>query len=373
MTISDTAFEATVRADTANDNLLSQIGSLYNIANAIYAMTLTTPVWSGATNIATSEVDTSGAPVFTASFVSPGSPPTPADYVAAMKDAYFYQNSLAPSEILSLTDEWLVKYAPDYIASSAALDAVLAQGVVDGDPLGGDVQTSLYTKAQNQIDTAAKASYEVAMRAVRGAGWEVVQPMQEAVMYRLAQSTADSEIEAAITAYLKTYEIRVNHKELCIKVQADIRNATQSAMVNMAGVLAGLKKFALEYAAEIGRLGVMEFGAQIEGFKAILETNIKTFEAAVSKNAAQLATYQTRLEVQIKNAALLLDKCRVQIENESLPYKGKLETAIKLYDGKVTGLNALSGNVASATGALGQYAAAAVGVMNAITASTEQV
>lgn len=372
MAIADTAFEATLRADTASANLSQQITQLYSIVDAIIARTVTKPVWNGPV-INTSTIDTSGAPTFTESFVSPGTPPTASDYVAAMQAAFLSVNGQAPSELAAELDTWLVKYAPEYITAMAALDATLAQGVLDGDPLGEDVQTALYTKAQNQIDAAAKAAYETAIRAVRGAGWEVVQPMQEAVLYRFAQSTADAEIAAAIESYLKTYEIRVNHKQLCIKVQADIRNATQAAMTNMAQVLAGLKKFALEYGSEVGRLGVLDYQAQLEGFKTILETNIKTFESYVEKNKAQLLSYQTRLETEIKNASLLLDKYKVQIESSSIDYKGDLETRLEKYKGDVTGLNTLSSAVSGATHALGQYASSCASVMNAIVSSTEQI
>ena len=372
MAIAESAFQAQITAATANDNLLAQISSLYSIVDAILSKTITKPVWHGPV-VDISTVDVSGAPEFTASFVSPGTPPTPADYVAAVQEAYTSINALAPSEVYGFTDTWLVKYAPDYISNMATLDAILAQGAADGDPLGEDVQTALYTKAQNQIDAAAKAAYETTIRAVRGAGWEVVQPMQEAVLYRFAQSTADSEIAAAIDSYLKTYEIRVNHKQLCIKVQADIHNATQSAMVNMAQVLAGLKKFALEYGTEIGRLGVLDYQAQLEGFKTILETNIKTFESYVEKNKAQLLSYQTRLETEIKNASLLLDKYKVQIESTAMDYKGDLEVRLEKYKGDITGLNTLSSAVSGATHALGQYASACASVMNAIVTSTEQV
>jgi hypothetical protein len=373
MTIAEDAFGATMRADTASSNLSAQVVSLYNIAGYIESLVPGFVAYSGPQGINVSTVDTSGAPVFSSSFASPGSVPTPSDYTAQMITAFNNKNTYAPSEVNNSLNTWLTLYAPGYLTAMASLDALLAQGVMDGDPLGEDVQTALYTKAQNQIDAAAKSAYETAMRAVRGVGWEVVPPMQEAVLYRFAQSTADAEIAAAIDAYLKTYEIRVNHKQLCMKLQTDIRNATQTAMMNMVGVLAGLKKFAMEYAVSEANIGLSTYKAQIEGFKALLEANVRTFEAAVSGNTAQLESYKTKLEAQIKNAGLLLDKYKVQIDNATIPYKGLLETSLAQYTGKINGYNTLSSAVSGATHALGQYASSCANVMNSIVSSSEQV
>lgn len=367
------SFEDRARADTARDNMEGSILAMMEAVNLLLTLVAKPDKWKGTTIRSPSVIDTGNAPVLAASYTPPALPAAPGDYVSLMSQYFAAMAGPTQQQVWSTIDEWLLKYAPRYLAEAASLDSTLADGANNMDPLGEDIQTAMYTKAQNQVDAAAKGAYETSMRTARGAGWEVIQPVQEAVAARLAQSVADSEIMAAATAYIETYKIRVDYKKFCLGTQTQIRMATQTAMMSTLQVLAALKQFALDWAKSAASLGLETYKAQLEEFRWLLEAAVRQFELEMEKIKTQLSTWEVRINSQVNNANLLLGYGKLQIENEQVPYEGDLRAALANLQVHAAGLQTLASSLASAASAQAHYAASAEAVRHTIVASNESL
>lgn len=325
------------------------------------------PEWNAALIEAPGPIAIGEIPKFTDRYAGPAASELPAapDIRQTMLDALREFDPVTQAALLAAMEAWLTAYAPGYRNAMNTLYARLEEGL-NGTAIVEAVEQAMHTRLVDRIEAENAAQQTQIVAGMRKRGYEMPQIVLSAELNRNAKAIADRNALAAVEVYIERTKIELQHKQFCLQAASQLQQAVQSAFLQFAGVVAGLKKYALDYAVALANALSDTYKAQVNAFETRLKAAMSLFEAAVNRNRAELDTYRTQLEVQLQRKKLEYERMKLQLESARIPYEAGVTAQIKEVELEMEGLKAASVAATQAMDAMARIAQAAMSSINAI-------
>lgn len=312
-------------------------------------------------------------PDFAGKFVFTQQPPKMPDFGRLFEDAYRSANPTTQAELMSAMRSFIASFAPGYYAAVSRLESAVADGVAGAPLLSAAAEQAFVAQAYQRIERERRAQRQAAQTALKRQGYELPVGLVQATLQQVEGDAADRRAEAATTVLVEVTKLQVQHKQFCMGLSEQINGSVRSGILQFAGIVAGLKQFAVQLAQAKAQMALEAYRAEVQAFITLLEMSKTRLSADVETYRAKLDGLKANLEVQIDSKKLEYERMRLQLEGATVKYKGELEYRISEAQLKIHAMQAAVNAVTAAAHTMGQIAQAAMSGINGIAQVNETV
>jgi len=189
-------------------------------------------------------------------------------------------------------DAWATKFAPNYDANRAQLEAKIAEDMEDGTAMPDSYETALYNRARTRIERERDRAESDLDRGHEKRGFSLPPASLTAGRNKIHQASANAIGEQATELSIKVSELEIQHKQFIMQLSMGLHQHVQGMALQYAGILVTVNGQALESAKQVAAVIAQQYELQLSRYREI--ANVYAIEASVFKVEleASLATVE---------------------------------------------------------------------------------
>ena len=246
------------------------------------------------------------------------------EYTDNLKDEYITEYERALPAIQNFVDgqmdSWVTKFAPNYHANRAQLEAKIAEDMADGRAMPDEYEVALRNRAKATVERERDRMEQDLDLSHGKRGFVLPAGSLSAGRNKIHMASANNIAQQSTELVVRISELEIQHKQFVMQLSMGLHQHVQSMALQYAGVLVSINGQALDSARQVAAVVAQQYELLLTRYReiaAVYAIEASVFKVQLEAALANVEIYKVRAEA-----------AKVSVEVDAL----KIEAYVKELD-----------------------------------------